>query len=101
MYDRFLLEAGNLVLDVQLAPFQFRNFQVVRRRVGKRFTDLLLKRLVPSLEFRKMRFNRHVAYLLASGMRRPLPAQPSATLPEIGPGENPIVHGRSRRLVGD
>jgi hypothetical protein len=34
--------------------------------VGKRLADFLLKRLVPSLEFRKMRFNCHVAYLLAS-----------------------------------
>src|SRR5690348_16615311 len=66
MYDRFLRQAGNLVLDVQLAPLQFGNLQVVRRRVGKSFVDLLLQRLVPSLEFRKMRFNCHVAYLLAS-----------------------------------
>jgi hypothetical protein len=34
--------------------------------MGKRFADLLLQRLVASLEFRKMRFNCHVAYLLAS-----------------------------------
>ena len=39
MYDRVLLQAGNLVLDVQLAPLQFDNRQVVRRRMGKRFAD--------------------------------------------------------------
>ena len=61
MYDRVLLQPRDLVLDMQLAPFEFRELQTVRRGVGKRFADLLLQRSVPSFEFRKMRFDRHMA----------------------------------------
>jgi hypothetical protein len=66
VYDRFLLETRDLVFDVQLVPLQFRDSEPIRRWVGKCFADLLLQRLVSSLEFRKMRFDRHVAFLLAS-----------------------------------
>jgi hypothetical protein len=56
----------NLVLYMQLAPFEFRNRKVIGGGVCQRFVDFLLERLVPFFEFRKMRFNRHVACLLAS-----------------------------------
>jgi hypothetical protein len=61
MYAGVLPKPRDLVLDVQFAPLQFHNFQTVRRRMGKRFADFLLERLVPSFEFRKMRLDRHLA----------------------------------------
>jgi hypothetical protein len=65
-----LFEPGNLVFDVQFLTFQFRNLEVVDRWVGKSFCDFLFKRVVPFFKFRKMRFNRHVACLLADGQIR-------------------------------
>jgi hypothetical protein len=38
----FLLEPRDLVFDVQLAPLEFDDFQIVRRWVVKRFVDFLL-----------------------------------------------------------
>ena len=61
MYDRFLPEPCDLVLHLQLASFQFRDLQTVRRWVGKGIADFLFKCAVPSFEFRKMRFDRHMA----------------------------------------
>jgi hypothetical protein len=63
--ERVLSEASDLVLHEQLLSFQFRNYQIVRGWVRQGFADFLLKGLVPSFEFRKMRLDRHVAYLLA------------------------------------
>jgi hypothetical protein len=65
MYERVLLEAGDLVLHVQFLSLQFRNFEVVDRRMGLGFGDFDFKGLMPPFEFRKMRFDRHVACLLA------------------------------------
>jgi hypothetical protein len=70
MDEHVLFQSGNLVFDVQFLTFQFRNVEVVDRRVGKSFCDFLFKRLVPFFKFRKMRFNRHVACLLADGQFR-------------------------------
>jgi hypothetical protein len=64
--DRFLLETHDLVLDLQFTSLQFCNLKVIGGGVGEGFADFLLERLVPFLKFRKMRFNRHVGYLLAS-----------------------------------
>jgi hypothetical protein len=68
--ERVLSDPGNLVFDVQFLTFQFRNLEVVDRRMGKSFCDFLFKRVVPFFKFRKMRFNRHVACLLADGQIR-------------------------------
>jgi hypothetical protein len=65
MDERILPKTRDFVLHEQLLPFQFRNFQAVRGWVRQGFADFLLKGLVPSFEFRKMRLDRHVAYLLA------------------------------------
>jgi hypothetical protein len=37
----FLSKPGHLVFDVQLAPFELYNSQIVGRRMGKRFADFL------------------------------------------------------------
>jgi hypothetical protein len=63
--ERLLLEPGDLVLHVQFLSLQFRNFEAVDRRVCQRFGDFRFKGVVPSFELRKMRFDRHVACLLA------------------------------------
>jgi hypothetical protein len=65
MHERVLLEPGDFVLHVQFFTLQFRNFEAVDRRMRQRFGDFQFKGVVPSLEFRKMRFDRHVACLLA------------------------------------
>src|SRR5215472_15339488 len=65
MYQRLLLEPGDLVLHVQFLSLQFRNFEAVDRRMRQCFGDFDFKSLVPPFEFRKMRFDRHVACLLA------------------------------------
>jgi hypothetical protein len=70
MDERVLPEPGDLVFDVQFFAFQFGNVEVVDRGVGECFCDFLFKRLVSFLKFRKMRFNRHVACLLADGQFR-------------------------------
>jgi hypothetical protein len=68
--------------------------------VGKSFADLLLQRLMPSLEFRKMRFNCHVAYLLASELvPTPYTSTIARSVLQFRRGENPAVHVR-RGLVG-
>jgi hypothetical protein len=38
----FVLQPHNLVLHVQLAPFEFYDLQIVGRWVGQRFADFLL-----------------------------------------------------------
>jgi hypothetical protein len=69
--------------------------------MGKRFADLLLQRLVPSLEFRKMRFNCHVAYLLASELLpTPYTSTTACNYTQFRRRENPAVHRASRGLVG-
>jgi hypothetical protein len=55
----------DLVPYVQFLPFQFHDFEIVTGGVNERVVDFLFERLVPFFEFRKMRFNRHVANLLA------------------------------------
>src|SRR6516225_6882226 len=55
---------------MQFSTFQFGNVEVVDGGVGECFCNFLFKRLVPFFKFRKMRFNRHVACLLADGQFR-------------------------------
>jgi hypothetical protein len=57
----FQLEPHDLVFDVQFAALELYNFQIVGRWMGKRFVDFLFQCLMTFLEFRKMRFDRHVA----------------------------------------
>jgi hypothetical protein len=57
----FQPEPYDLVFDVQLAPLQLCNFQIVGRWVRERFVDFLFQCLMPFLEFRKMRLDRHMA----------------------------------------
>ena len=61
-------DALDLILDMQFSTLEFGNLKVVGGGVGERFVEFLFKRLVPFFEFRKMRFNRHVACLLASDL---------------------------------
>jgi hypothetical protein len=68
--EHVLPQPGDLVFDVQFLTFQFRNLEVVDGGVGECFCNFLFKRLVPFLKFRKLRFNRHVACLLADGQIR-------------------------------
>jgi hypothetical protein len=69
--------------------------------VGECFCDFLFKRFVPFLKFRKLRFNRHVACLLADGQ-----FQSSYTL-TIGFDDTPLLPVRKSPtahcggLVGD
>jgi hypothetical protein len=68
MDERVVPYPLDLVLDEQFLSFEFRNLQIVRGRVGQRFIKFGFERLVSFFEFRKMRFNRHVACLLASAL---------------------------------
>lgn len=68
MNERAEPEPLDLVLDVQFFSLEFRNLKVVGGGVGESFVDFQFERLVPFFEFRKMRFNRHVACLLASDL---------------------------------
>jgi len=68
MDERIVPEPLDLVLDVQFFSLEFRNVKVVGGGVGERFVEFLFQRVVPFFEFRKMRFNRHVACLLASDL---------------------------------
>jgi hypothetical protein len=61
-----LPQARDLVLQLQFTALQFQHLQVIRRRMRKRFIDFVFERLVLFFEFRKMRLNCHVAFLLAS-----------------------------------
>jgi hypothetical protein len=65
VHERLLLEPRDLILHVQFFSFQFRNFEAVARRMRHGFGDFDFQCLVPPFEFRKMRFDRHVAFLLA------------------------------------
>jgi hypothetical protein len=65
MDERVVPQPLDLVLDVQFFSLEFRNLKVVGGGVSERLVDFLFERLVPLLEFRKMRFNRHVGCLLA------------------------------------
>jgi hypothetical protein len=66
MDERVVPEPLNFVLDVQFFPLEFSNVKVVGGGVGERFVKFGFQCLVPFLEFRKMRFDRHVGCLLAS-----------------------------------
>ena len=68
MDERAVPDSLDLVLDVQFFTLEFRNLKVVCGGVGERFVDFLFERLVSFFELRKMRFNRHVACLLASDL---------------------------------
>src|SRR6516225_3079317 len=60
-----VLQPGDLVLHMQLFPLQLSYFQIIRRWMGHCLGNFLLQCLMPSLEFRKMGFDRHMACLLA------------------------------------
>lgn len=68
MDERIVSEPLDFVLDVQFFSLEFHNLKVVGGGVGECFVDFLFQRLVPFLEFRKMRFNRHLGCLLASDL---------------------------------
>ena len=51
-----VLQTYDLVLDLQLATFQFRDLHLIARRVSEGVIDLLFEGLVPTFQFRKMRF---------------------------------------------
>jgi len=61
----------NLVLDQQLAPLQFRNFQIVGRRMIDRLGDLILKGLMFPFKFSKMRLDGHVELLQRTFSKHP------------------------------
>jgi hypothetical protein len=60
-----LPQAHDLVLQLQFSPLQFHDFQVIRGWMGKCFVDFVFQRSVLLFQFRKMRLNCHVAFLLA------------------------------------
>ena len=60
-----VFQAGDFVLHMQLATLQLRELQAIRRRMRERLVELIFEGPMPLFEFRKMRFDRHVACLLA------------------------------------
>lgn len=60
-------QAGDFVLDLQLASFHFGDLKSIRPGVGHCLFDLLFQRLVAPLELCKMRFHGH-SRLLFSGL---------------------------------
>ena len=57
-------KALDLVLYLQLATLQFRNLEVVGRRMGHRIGDFVFERPVLPFKFRKMRLHGHMEWLL-------------------------------------
>jgi hypothetical protein len=95
LMDEFVVPySHDLVLYVQFLALQLRDFQVVRRWVGECFANFGFECLVPSFEFREMRFNRHVACLLARqifGFIRSTYASPTSQIIRLfGAAENPL-----------
>jgi hypothetical protein len=66
MDENVLSQTHDFVLYVQFSSLQFYKPKVISGGVGERVVNFLFERLVPFFEFRKMRFNRHVACLLAT-----------------------------------
>jgi len=64
--ENVLSQTHDFVLYVQFSSLQFYKLKVIGGGVDERVVDFLLERLVPFFEFRKMRYNRHVACLLAT-----------------------------------
>jgi hypothetical protein len=91
MDERVVSYPLDLILDLQFSPLQFRNFQVVGGWVGKCFVEFEFQRFVTSLKLRKMRFNRHVAYLLAMDSCL-TPARPKSkrSYSNLGPPKIPL-----------
>lgn len=81
MNEDVLPNPRDLVFDEQFSSFQFQKLKVVGGGMVERVGYFGFERLVTFFEFRKMRFNRHVAGLLASDryftaldpINRPLP----------------------------
>jgi hypothetical protein len=95
LVDEFVVPySHDLVLYVQFLALQLRDFQVVRRWVGESFANFGFECLMPSFEFREMRFNRHVACLLARqilGLIRSTYASPTSQIILLfGALENPL-----------
>jgi hypothetical protein len=64
LVDQFAVpQPRDLVFYVQLLPFQLGNFQIIRRWMGHCLVNFVFQCLMPSFEFRKMRFDRHMASL--------------------------------------
>jgi hypothetical protein len=61
MKEHVLPNPRDFVLNVQFFTLKFRDRKVVCGGVGECFGNFLFERVVPFFEFRKMRFNRHVA----------------------------------------
>jgi hypothetical protein len=55
----FVSQLLNPVLQLQLAPLQFSQFEIIRSGVGKLFLNFLLQRPVQVFEFSKIRLNGH------------------------------------------
>lgn len=70
-FDRF--QAGDFILDLQLASFHFGDFKAVCPRMGNGLFDLILQRLVAPLELCKMRFHGHSRLLFLKSDRKSLP----------------------------
>jgi hypothetical protein len=90
----------DLILHLQLATLQLGDCQIIRRRVRLCFVYFIFQRLVPSLKFRKVRLNGHVAYLLLSDccLTRAFYTSPNIRndTPFHLSGKSPAVHCRSR-----
>lgn len=54
----------NFVLNLQFPPLEFHDFQVIDRGMSKAFIELVFERLMPFLQFRKVRLHRHAICLL-------------------------------------
>jgi hypothetical protein len=65
MQNNDLSNPRDLVLYQEFSSLQFGKFQIVGGGVVESFREFVLECLVPPLELRKMRFDRHVANLLA------------------------------------
>jgi hypothetical protein len=59
-----VLQAGDLILHMQLAAFEFYDRRVVDRRVRHGVSEFGLERLMLSFQFRKMRLDGHLGSLL-------------------------------------
>src|ERR1043165_8379874 len=60
------LQAGDLILYLQLATLQFRDRHIVDGRVRQSVGELALQRLMLAFQFRKMRLDGHRWSLLVS-----------------------------------
>lgn len=103
-----LAEPRDFVLYQQFTTFELHDFQVIDRGMVQALTDLGLKRLMPLLQFRKVRLHRHATCLLNPWLpeaailpqsrdqgdrnRSPWrPAEPKSFTGNLLPALNPLV----------